>query len=590
VADFVAYNGNNNFLVYVQVSFRVRASGVVEKRALISTMKLFDLSTFFDHAGPLVLRLLPGLVYMSLVLKFLLDLYFDLKQEVYRKRLSKNNSAMTTTIEFVVGDIFNALELGSIMISLVSGVLFILWLAEDGKLADKLQGNHEDLLDYASGLARQNKLYNNLSAINVLIIFIRPLKFMRGNIRMANLYETLYEAKTDIMWFVVMFSVTLFGFVMFAHVCFGPAFSRCRSVLETFAYCFNYVLGNFDVNPLMEADGLMAIFFFVPFLMLFYCVFLNIFFAIVDRHFMPAEPPPFNFKRYLKPFFHRIFRCIEWDEDYAMEQEPKDGDKGDSEGASTRQSKVLKTQQKIQDIEEKARENVHSLCPKNSKILSEVCDLDERMSDVLQWGREEAQKLVTQFTKLLNSKHTVKNDDVFIKQEVKKLKDDSKQFRDEMMDAERHMRYSTKVHEQMSQRDQETLAKYVLLLESKIKAKMGEKHTLEIEVSHLKAECDGMRFTPEELRESPVEHVQIVDESGGDRHSNHPQDQDEHADQPSPLEDSKVVDTSSRPPQQESEHLSEQLGPRRSVEGPGEESATRDQRRDDLNAGLYELR
>jgi len=226
-------------------------------------------------------------------------------------------------------------------------------------------------------LANQNKLYNNLSAINVLIIFIRPLKFLRSNIRMANLYETLYEAKTDISWFVVMFSVTLFGFVMFAHVCFGPAFSRCRNLPETLAYCFNYVLGNFNVYPLLKADSVMAVLFFVPFLLLFYCVFLNIFFAIIDRHFMTAEPPPFNWKRYLKPIFHRICRCIEWDEDYAMEQEPKtkDGDTGDGEASLTRQGKVKKTQLRLQEIEDRARENVVSLCPKNSKILTAVCDV-----------------------------------------------------------------------------------------------------------------------------------------------------------------------------------------------------------------------
>jgi len=49
---------------------------------------------------------------------------------------------------------------------------------------------------------------------------------------------------------------------------------------------------------------------------------MNIFFAIIDRHFIAAEPPPFNIKRKLKPIFGRICRCIEWDEDYVMEDDP----------------------------------------------------------------------------------------------------------------------------------------------------------------------------------------------------------------------------------------------------------------------------
>jgi len=218
-----------------------------------------------------------------------------------------------------------------------------------------------------------------------------------------------------------------------------------------------------------------------------------------------------------------------------MEQEPKtkDGDTGDGEASLTRQGKVKKTQLRLQEIEDRARENVVSLCPKNSKILTAVCDVDERMSDVLQWSREEAQRLVTDFQRLLNKKHSVKNDDVFIKLEMMRLKDDSRQLRDEMQDAERHMRYSTKVHEQMAQRDQETLAKYVLLLENKIKAKMGEKHALETEVNHLKLECDNMRFTQEELKiQSEGRHSQGFNTSNalGDRHANEPQDPDEPVD------------------------------------------------------------
>jgi len=175
------------------------------------------------------------------------------------------------------------------------------------------------------------------------------------------------------------------------------------------------------------------------------------------------------------------------------------------------------------------------------------------------------------------------------------------------MDAERHMRYSTKVHEQMAQRDQETLAKYVLLLENKIKAKMGEKHALETEVNHLKLECDHMRFTQEELKAHDESNLTMGFDSGnalGDRHANEPEDQGEPVDQLALVEDSRAsgaaggVGSSDQQALQESEAFSEKtaksLGrPGKAIEGLGGESGTketREQRRHEKNAMLFEAR
>merc|ERR1712187_339249 len=66
--------------------------------------------------------------------------------------------------------------------------------------------------------------------------------------------------------------------------------------------------------------------------------------------------------------------------------------------------------------------------------------------------------------------------------------------------AERHKRYAIQVHEKMVIRDQETLARYILLLEAKIRKRMVEKKSLLMEVHHLRGESDKMRYTPEEMK------------------------------------------------------------------------------------------
>merc|ERR1712039_413451 len=63
------------------------------------------------------------------------------------------------------------------------------------------------------------------------------------------------------------------------------------------------------------------------------------------------------------------------------------------------------------------------------------------------------------------------------------------------------------VHEQMGEKDQDTLARYALVLERKIEHKMKEKHALRVAVHHLRSESDAMRFSAEEQKD---QHLQLV--------------------------------------------------------------------------------
>ena len=49
------------------------------------------------------------------------------------------------------------------------------------------------------------------------------------------------------------------------------------------------------------------------------------------------------------------------------------------------------------------------------------------------------------------------------------------------------MRYAAEVHEVMALRDQQTLAKYIWLLEQKIQKKMNDQHALKMEACNLGA-------------------------------------------------------------------------------------------------------
>eukprot|EP00913_Durusdinium_trenchii_P030945 g28983.t1 len=500
VIELVAHNSNRDMLSYIVLTFYQTPAGKVHKDIRVFSLALFGWDVGVDKLGYFIGRLLPGAIYMTLVVAFTIMLYQEMQTEHTRRSVAESaekSGLFTTIFTFFASDVFRPVDAISYLMSFWSFVLFVLWLVKEGDLQQKLQGNYGEIVDFASELIAQEKEYNRISAANLLLLFVRPLRFIREDPRMQRLNQTLQDAKTDIFWFIVVLCIVLFACTLLANVSFGPFFPGCIDISASFLFCFSFILGEFDFWSLYRANPVMAVIFFFPYLILVYCVFTNIFFAILDRFFVSADPPPMKLKRKLKPLLSKICRCIDWDDDFVMEEDPKGAKK---EGPQSRADRVAVTAKIIHDIR-KGLDGDSGSRLAQSKPLTEVCDVDEKLSNVVKWSKEEAASIVSEFQNLLVKKQRHKNEDVFLKQVVmKKVDADETKTREEMEEAHRQMRYAAEVHEVMAVRDQQTLAKYIWLLEQKIQKKMTDKHALMMEVQHLQDEMDKMRFTKEDLR------------------------------------------------------------------------------------------
>jgi len=176
----------------------------------------------------------------------------------------------------------------------------------------------------------------------------------------------------------------------------------------------------------------------------------------------------------------------------------------------TRRGRVRDFMLRIQDIKYNNGDSLLVKNTKTAKTLSDVCEPDERMTDnVINWARDEARTLVEEFKNLRTKKleHQEASDEDFIKNCIMTdyVMKRAKELHLGMEESERHMRYATKVHERMAERDQETLAKYILVLEAKMHQKMVEKHKLRVAVHHLRSESDAMRFSDDEQKEQQLQ-------------------------------------------------------------------------------------
>jgi len=248
----------------------------------------------------------------------------------------------------------------------------------------------------------------------------------------------------------------------------------------------------------------MAAVFFYPYMLVCYVVFSNTLFAIIDRYILTADPPTVSLKRKLKPFFGRVLRFIEWDNDHTMAQDPQ-VEKG--EGPPTRAKRVHDFAQRINVIRETGDVNAEGPAPSTKKArgLPDACDTDERMNEVLSWSRDEARKTINDWHRIALERYSYKNEAKYIEAVMKGKEGSLEGFeaeesraRSEMEDAFRHMRYAREVHETMAERDQRTLAQYIAALEHTITEEMALASALGSEVAYLRMESGKMGSVREE--------------------------------------------------------------------------------------------
>ena len=68
-----------------------------------------------------------------------------------------------------------------------------------------------------------------------------------------------------------------------------------------------------------------------------------------------------------------------------------------------------------------------------------------------------------------------------------------------LSDLKRQVVYALSVHEPIAEKDQDTVSRYVLLLEHTLDRVLHRRHNLEFEVNLLKKESDLLRYRPDEL-------------------------------------------------------------------------------------------
>mmetsp|Transcript_3265 Transcript_3265/g.7652 ORF Transcript_3265/g.7652 Transcript_3265/m.7652 type:complete len:1587 (+) Transcript_3265:212-4972(+) len=324
VIEFLVFNAQLNIFSLAILSFTFPPAGGVRKDLTLKSLPL-EYYNFSDVAQ--TMRMILELIYVIYLIYYIVEECIDVhsdwltKQRRMLKRKIRKEAVHLTSIDsagirLVVGekalcflqafiqhfclDLFNFVDLVSYLLSLTSIVLwtqlsgdefvsgFVQYENPTWEQCDIQAGwwcSDGDVMTAFYVAAKKQDLFVATAAVNVIFIFFRLLKFFRNAGRMRVIFQSLQGGFADIIWFFLLFFVIFWGFTLTGHLFFGTKMGNFSSVEDSVLEVYEMVLGQYSFSTLAAADATMAPVFFFPFLILFYYILMNVFFAVMDKNF-----------------------------------------------------------------------------------------------------------------------------------------------------------------------------------------------------------------------------------------------------------------------------------------------------------------
>jgi len=293
--DFVLYNAQAKIFSYVALWFVALPSGGVVPRFKVESAPLELYATGTDMFGAVL-----QVIYLILTIYYIFEELVDIIKEM--TEIHGWGAKLKAIVTHFTADVYNVLDLASYVLSILTimsffsvcfgtfrqGYYFLdvpVW-----DMCKTLPGcgqwcSDSDVIDEFANYTKQFRQLARFASINVVIIFMRVLKFFRYDKTMSVIFSSLSQGMMDIIWFSVMLVLILLAFAHFGHLVFGVNLRPFRDFSESLRFCFQMASGSSSYSDFTGGDEYLEPYFFSAFMIAFYFVIKNIFFAIINKNF-----------------------------------------------------------------------------------------------------------------------------------------------------------------------------------------------------------------------------------------------------------------------------------------------------------------
>jgi hypothetical protein len=271
--DYSLYNANTDEFAVVTLMSQFLATGGVDSEVKMRVQPL--LAMYRILTGDNAAMIWQLLVFMEMVLYCLVFLLVYREYKAYKALGYKVYSQDS----FAILDLLNY-TLFIIVMFLRINLVAKLWYLDDALVDD--DGTEFINLTSVAGTFSSTE---SAMAFNAIITFFKVFKYLRPVRRLALFTETLRLASGDMAYMCVVIAVILLAFGTSFNLGFGSELSGYMTLPVAMLSLFRAMLGDFDLDALVEVNYALGPFLFVLFIFLVFFVILSMFLSIVDESY-----------------------------------------------------------------------------------------------------------------------------------------------------------------------------------------------------------------------------------------------------------------------------------------------------------------
>jgi len=147
-----------------------------------------------------------------------------------------------------------------------------------------------DVISKFAQAKSSNRFFAQVCAVNTILLFFRSLQHLDNLPHARAMFNTFIRGGADICWFILVIIVLICAYVSMGHTVFGPFMLDFSTWQYAFVSNFQMFLGTFRNTEAMRQAGDWTYFlYWISYMVLFRFVLLNMFLAIIAKHFKVEE-------------------------------------------------------------------------------------------------------------------------------------------------------------------------------------------------------------------------------------------------------------------------------------------------------------
>lgn len=171
--------------------------------------------------------------------------------------------------KYLIKDFFNLVVLSSLILLFITIVTWLQIITADGDgkydIEKVINSTDQSLFYYFEIQAARFDFYRQIQSFTIFSLFLQTLKYLYFSKRASLVLDTFSHAKSDLFFYIFMFSIILLAFSAMGFIAFGIPRGGFSVFSKAITNCLIILVGKIDLHDLLEANSFMGPFFYFSF-------------------------------------------------------------------------------------------------------------------------------------------------------------------------------------------------------------------------------------------------------------------------------------------------------------------------------------